>query len=78
MGGQSGETRGKSKIETYLKYERLIEGVGEIFQSRNPDPLKTRNFVKSLWCGTQIPGNGSYISTCILEQVIFPGRRWSP
>lgn len=38
MGGQSGETRGKSKIEAYLEYERLIEKVGEIFLSRNPNP----------------------------------------
>ena len=47
MGGQSGETRGKSKIEVYLKYERLIEGVGEIFQSRNPDP-KNKKLCKKL------------------------------
>lgn len=40
MGGQSGEIRSKSKIEAYLKYERFVEGVGEIFESRNPPKNK--------------------------------------
>ena len=47
MGGQSGETRGKSKIEAYLEYERLIEKVGEIFLSQNPNP-KNKKLCKKL------------------------------
>ena len=38
MGSTSGEIRGKSKIETYLKYTEEIEAVGNIFQDQHPDP----------------------------------------
>jgi len=38
MGGMSGEMRGKSKIEVYLRYVEELEGFGETFQEHDPDP----------------------------------------
>ncbi|TIW25871.1 MAG: hypothetical protein E5V81_06845 [Mesorhizobium sp.] len=38
MGGTSGEVRGKSKVETYLKYFDLCAGIGSMMEGRNPDP----------------------------------------
>ena len=38
MGGTNGEVRGQSKIETYLKYLEEVEGLGDTFQDRHPDP----------------------------------------
>ena len=38
MGGYTGEVRGLSKIDTYLRYVEEVEGFGATFQSHNPDP----------------------------------------
>jgi len=38
MGGLTDAVRGRSKIETYLKYVERLEGFGETFQERDPDP----------------------------------------
>ena len=38
MGGMTGEVRGRSKIEAYLEYAALVEGFGDTFQDRDPDP----------------------------------------
>ena len=35
MGGVTDAVRGRSKIETYLKYVELLEGFGETFQDRD-------------------------------------------
>ena len=47
MGGHSGEIRGKSKIEVYLKYEEQIAGWGGLFEDRDPDP-KNKKYCKKL------------------------------
>ena len=38
MGGMNGEVRGQSKAETYLKYVEEVDGFGDTFQERHPDP----------------------------------------
>lgn len=34
----TGEVRGKTKIEAYLKYLDLLEGAGDVFESYSPNP----------------------------------------
>jgi hypothetical protein len=46
MGGHSGEIRGKSKIEVYLKYEETIAGWEGIFE--DSDPPKNKQLCKKL------------------------------
>lgn len=43
MGGTRGEVRGKSKVETYLKYVDLVEGYGDTFPDRIPDPAHKKH-----------------------------------
>lgn len=38
MGGTSGHVKGKSKVETYLKYVNLTETQGDTFLDGNPNP----------------------------------------
>ena len=38
MGGISGEVRGNSKINTYIKYEDLVREIGSDLSDRDPDP----------------------------------------
>ncbi len=58
MGGLSGEVRGKSKIETYLNYVRLIEGLGANFNDHQPD-AKHKKVCKSMM--TQDPETGEWV-----------------
>lgn len=47
MGGLSGQIRGKSKIETYLKYKEQVEQWEGLFEDQQPDP-KFKKHCKSL------------------------------
>lgn len=42
MGGTAGQVRRKSKIETYSAYVDVVEGYGETFQDRSPDPVNKK------------------------------------
>jgi len=48
MGGISGEVRGKSKIEVYLKYEEKIQEIGEMFQEIDPYPRNKKQCKKQM------------------------------
>ena len=58
MGGTSGEIRGRSKIEAYLKYANEVEGYGDLFLSHNPDP-RNKKLCKSLM--VQDPDAGEWV-----------------
>lgn len=38
MGGLRDEVRGRSKAEAHQKYVAFVEGFGDTFPDRNPDP----------------------------------------
>lgn len=42
MGGTVGEVRGSSKAEVYYRYLKLVEGFGDAFLERYPDPKGKR------------------------------------
>ena len=58
MGGMTGEVRGQSKIETYLKYVAEVEGFGDMFQEHDPDP-RNKKKCKSLM--VQDPETGEWV-----------------
>ncbi len=47
MGGMNGEVRGQSKAEAYVKYVEAVDGFGDTFGDRCPDP-KYKKECKSL------------------------------
>ena len=58
MGGASGEIRGESKIEVYLKYKEETEGFGEMFQDCNPDPKHKKLCKKKMF---RDPESGEWV-----------------
>lgn len=58
MGGMNGDVRGQSKIETYLKYVKIVEGFGDTFQECHPDP-KSKKGCKKLM--VQDPESGEWV-----------------
>jgi hypothetical protein len=55
MGGTSGEIRGKSKIETYLKYTEMVDNHKDILGDAHPDP-KYKKICKKLMLQDQHTG----------------------
>ena len=58
MGGMSGEVRGQSKIDTYLKYVDEVEGFGDMFQDHSPSP-RNKKLCKGLM--VQDPDTGEWV-----------------
>jgi len=58
MGGVSGEFRGNSKIETYLKYLNLTEQCADQFEAMYPDP-KNKKYCKKLM--VEDPDTGEWV-----------------
>ncbi len=58
MGGTSGEVRGRSKIDAYLKYAGEVEGFGDTFQDHDPDP-RDKKLCKRLM--VQDPETGEWV-----------------
>lgn len=58
MGGTSGEIRGRSKIEVYLKYVEEVESCADTFGDRHPDP-KYKKRCKELMA--QDPETGEWV-----------------
>jgi len=58
MGGLSGQIRGKSKIEVYLKYKEEVERLRGLFEDHRPDP-SFKKFCKSLMF--QDPSTGEWV-----------------
>ncbi len=54
----SGEVRGPSKIDAYLNYAEQVEGLGDTFQSHDPDP-RNKKLCKRLM--VQDPGTGEWV-----------------
>jgi len=54
MGGLTDEVRGRSKIETYLKYVERAEG----FEDNNPDPKYKKVCKRQM---IQDPDNGDWV-----------------
>jgi hypothetical protein len=58
MGGTSGEIRGRSKVETYLKYADFCEGIGSMMEDRNPDPAFKKYTKRQM---VQAPETGEWV-----------------
>ena len=58
VGGVSGEVRGKSKIETYLKYVVLVDEQQSFFEEQSPNP-KHKKVCKAAM--VQDPDTGEWI-----------------
>ncbi len=58
MGGTTGEVRGCSKIEAYLRYLELIEQCGDTFGWRIPEPEKKKLCKKEM---VQDPNTGEWV-----------------
>ncbi len=58
MGGMTGEVRGQSKIDAYLKYAEQVEDFGDTFQDHNPNPRDKKNCKKLM---VQDPDTGEWV-----------------
>lgn len=58
MGGHSGQIRGVSKIDVYLKYKNMVEEWNGLFESKDPDP-EFKKYCKSLMF--QDPSTGEWV-----------------
>lgn len=58
MGGMTGEVRGQSKIDAYLRYVEELESANGVFQTHEPDP-KFKKYCKSLM--VQDPDSGEWV-----------------
>lgn len=58
MGGLTDEVRGRSKSETYQKYVEVVEGYGDTFLDRIPDP-KYKKYCKRVM--VQDPNTGEWV-----------------
>ena len=58
MGGMTDEVRGSSKIKAYQQYLEVIEELGDILQSHDPDPSQKKECKRRM---EQDPHTGEWI-----------------
>ena len=58
MGGTTGEVRGKSKIEAYLRYVEIIDAHGETFLTQYPKPHNKKGCKREM---VQDPETGEWV-----------------